>query len=129
MTFQKGDLVIATYKTGEYVCRYIEERHARNAVVEVLAVRRHPTQGDLHSPNQVEVPLFHQRKALAFHEKAVVHISGLIPYEGELLDYEASLRQAFDEKMAKLALRENEWADRSIQELKDLERYYFKPKA
>jgi kinase-associated protein B len=129
MTFQKGDLVITTYKTGEYICRYVEERHERKAVVEVLAVRRHPTQGDLHSPNQVEVPLFHQRKALAFHEKAVVHISGLTPYEGELPNYEDSLRQALDEKVEKLASRENEWADRSIQELKDLERHYFKPKA
>lgn len=129
MTFQKGDLVIATYKTGEYICRYIEDRNERNAVVEVLAVRRHPTQGDLHFPNEVEVPLFHQRKALAFHEKAVVHISGLTPFKDELPDYDTSLRQALDEKYAKLSEKKNEWSERSIQELKDLERDYFKSKS
>lgn len=126
MSFQKGDLVIATYKTGEYVCRYIEDRHERNAVVEVLAVRRHPTQGDLHNPNQVEVALFHQRKALAFHEKAVVHQSGLVAFEGEAPDYYESLRQALNEKVEKLEARDDEWATRSIEQLKDLERDYFK---
>ncbi|WEG10862.1 sporulation phosphorelay system protein KapB [Pullulanibacillus sp. KACC 23026] len=126
MSFEKGDLVIATYKTGEYVCRYIEDRHERNAVVEVLAVRRHPTQGDLHNPNQVEVALFHQRKALAFHEKAVVHQSGLVPFEGEVPDYQESLREALHEKLTKLETRNDEWAARSIQELKELEKDYFK---
>lgn len=126
MTFQKGDLVVATYKTGEYICRYIEDRHERDAVVEVLGVRRHPTQGDLHSPNQVEVALFHQRKALAHHEKAVVHISGLTPYEGDVPDYNISLREALDEKLNKLNERDDEWAKRSIEQLHDLEKHYFK---
>ncbi len=129
MSFEKGDLVIATYKTGEYVCRYIEERHERNAVVEVLAVRRHPTQGDLHSPNQVDVPLFHQRKALAFHEKAVVHQVGLVPFEGRLPDYYDSLKEALDAIYEKLKTRDTEWAEQSIQQLQDLEKDYFKSKA
>lgn len=126
MSFQKGDLVVATYKTGEYICRYVEDRHERDAVVEVLAVRRHPTQGDLHSPNQVEVALFHQRKALAHHEKAVVHTAGLTPYEGDAPEYKDSLRKALDEKLKKLKEREDEWAKRSIEELQDLEKHYFK---
>lgn len=126
MSFQKDDLVIATYKTGEYLCRYIEDRHERNAVVEVLAVRRHPTQGDLHNPNQVEVALFHQRKALSFHEKAVVNVSGLTLFEGDVPDYKASLRKALDEKLEKLNQRDDEWAKRSIQELRELEKAYFK---
>lgn len=126
MSFQKDDRVIATYKTGEYICRYIEERHGRNALVEVLAVRRHPTQGDLHNPNEVDVALFHQRKALSFREKAVVHQAGLVPFEGEVPDYKDSLRQALQEKIEKLQTREDEWAAQSIDQLRDLERDYFK---
>lgn len=60
-----------TYKTGKYFGRLFAER-PQGLVVEVLAVEKHPVQGDLHQPNQVDVPLFHIRTALHKHEKITV---------------------------------------------------------
>ncbi|MGV3489360.1 MAG: sporulation phosphorelay system protein KapB, partial [Tuberibacillus sp.] len=90
-TFPIGQTVTVKSKTGEYIAKLLEYRDEKYAVVEILAVLKHPTQGDLHYPNEVNVPLFHQRKAHAFHEKVVVNNNAIDRYEGEVPDYEPSL--------------------------------------
>jgi hypothetical protein len=64
---EPGDIVTAAYKTGNYIGRLTQIRPDRGkGVVQILAVLRHPVQGDLHQPGQADVPLFHERKALAY---------------------------------------------------------------
>ena len=120
-----NDLVKVRSKTGEYIAKFIEQRNEQSAVVETLAVLKHPTQGDLHNPNQADVPLFHQRKAHAFHEKVLVNMSSMSPYEGEVPDYTTSLRQAITEKMEPLQDREDLWAKKSYEHLEELYKEYF----
>jgi len=127
--FHQGDIVKVRSKTGEYVARFLEYRNEQYAVVEVLAVLKHPTQGDLHHPNEVHVPLFHERKAHAFHEKVLVNNHAILRYDGEIPDYETSLRTALAEKIAALADRDDPWAKKSVDILKSLEKEYFKTRS
>lgn len=60
---EAGTIVSVINKTGRYVAELVEWRQDK-ALVKILAVLRHPTQGDLHYPGQVDV-VFHQRRALA----------------------------------------------------------------
>ncbi|MDB5083792.1 MAG: kinase [Bacilli bacterium] len=121
--FTAGDVVIASYKTGEYIAELIEYNPPR-AVVKVLAVAKHPEQGDLHHPQAVEVPLFHQRRALAYQEKAVVLISTLTHFVHEIPDYNKSLQTAIETDLKNLQ-RLQQWAARSIDQLDQLKKDYF----
>lgn len=84
-------------------------------VVRILAVLKHPRQGDLHNPNEVDVPLFHERKALAHMERANMPEKMVKPYEGEIPDYNESLIESFH------TLKQELEADRSPHALKSLE--------
>lgn len=98
-----GDHVQAAYKSGTYIGELQEIKTAKaKAVVKVLAVLKHPTQGDLHNPGQADVPMFHQRKALAFGEFALVPLSSVKAYTGEIPDYLNSLHAAIDKDIATL---------------------------
>lgn len=88
--------VKAFYKTGAYVGK-IHSEDQRGTVVEILSVLKHPKQGDLHNPNSVDVPFFHERKALAHHEKAIIPTSMIKPHNGEFLEYKDSLITAVTE--------------------------------
>jgi len=125
-TLPIGSTVVAKSKTGEYIAKLLEYRNEQYALVETLAVLKHPTQGDLHFPNQVDVPLFHQRKAHAFHEKVVVNNNAIDLYEGDVPEYKASLRKAVDDKLEALRAKGNEWALKSIEMIQDLEKEYFR---
>jgi|HigsolmetaGSP11D_1036233.scaffolds.fasta_scaffold09859_2 kinase-associated protein B len=127
-TFQSGDIVAVRSKTGEYVAKFLSYRNEKYAVVEILAVLKHPTQGDLHFPNRVDVPLFHQRRAHAFREKVVVNHHAITSFDGEIPDYESSLKKAVEDKIAALEVKGNEWAQKSIALIKDLEKDYFQGK-
>lgn len=124
-----GELVIASYKTGTYIGRLCELRSPK-AVVEVLAVVQHPEQGNLHHPHQTEGIFFHQRRALAFQEKALMMIDFLVPYaDGEVPDYRKSLEKALEEevlRMQKLWLQPElqKWSLRAQEELTLLRREY-----
>lgn len=50
-------LVLASYKTGQYIGKAEDERN-QMVLVHVLAVKSHPRQGDLHHPKQADVPFF-----------------------------------------------------------------------
>lgn len=122
--YRVGDRVIAEYKSGQYIAE-ICELHPPKATVKVLAVCKHPLQGDLHRPHQTAVRLFHQRKALAYQEKVMLPLELLERYEGTVPDYSESLRQAVAREKAELQKQEGAWAQRALQELCSLEADYF----
>ncbi|MBN6187478.1 kinase-associated lipoprotein B [Aneurinibacillus sp. BA2021] len=120
-----GMTVTASYKSGEYIGELVELYPPRVAVVKILAVSKHPEQGDLHHPGRVDVPLFHQRRALSYEEKASVPLSTVRPYEGEIPKYEPSLRKAIEEEIIKHKNDPSEWAQRALAELETLRSEYF----
>ncbi|HET7627241.1 MAG TPA: kinase-associated lipoprotein B [Bacillales bacterium] len=122
--YAQGDLVYAIYKTGKYIGEIAGKEEGR-VLVKIRAVLRHPTQGDLHYPNQVNVA-FQQRRALAEFEKTWVHPASIKPFEGKVPDYNDSLRNALDAEITKLKEKNNDWAQKSIEMLEDLRRDYFK---
>ena len=121
-----GSIVSTTYKTGRYLAELVEWSKERSqALVKILAVLRHPTQGDLHYPGRVDVA-FQQRRALAFNEKTWVHSASVTLHEGEVPSYEKSLKTALEAEVDKLKQKGDAWSKRSIQELEDLRKDYFK---
>lgn len=123
-TFQVGDVVSAEYKTGRYAGRIVELTNTRKAAVQILAVLKHPEQGDLHNPMQADVAFFHQRRALAHNEIALMPLPTIEPYSGTVPDYRESLQRAvLHDKRELDNLRR--WAERALAELELLEKDYF----
>ncbi|MFZ0074973.1 kinase [Exiguobacterium sp. RIT452] len=117
-----------TYKTGKYFGRLFAER-PQGLVVEVLAVEKHPIQGDLHNPNQVDVPLFHVRPALHPHEKVTVAPSVVYAYDGEIPPYADSLRRAYEKDVERLNGQNPEadaFVQKCLENYKELESIYAK---
>ncbi len=117
-----------TYKTGKYFGRLFAER-PQGLVVEVLAVEKHPTQGDLHNPRAVDVPLFHVRQALHEHEKVVVPPSVVYAYDGEIPSYKESLKSAYDSAVEKLSAQADGmdvFAEKCLNNYRELETIYAK---
>ncbi|KHF40266.1 kinase-associated lipoprotein B [Halalkalibacter okhensis] len=121
-----GDVIVrAFYKTGAYIAELIERQEENGrALVKIRAVVKHPTQGDLHNPKMTNVPLFHQRKALAEFEKTWVPLSSLKGYEGDVPNYRESLIHALDEQMTKLEKEPSEWAQLSLKKLQECKKEY-----
>lgn len=122
--FEIGQIVTGTYKTGKYVGKIIEQRGDRY-LFEVLAVLKHPKQGDLHHPNSADVPLFHERRALAYKEKTNMPRVYIREYNEEIPDYNESLKKALYEEIEALQNDDSEFAKKSLQNLKNLEKSYF----
>lgn len=119
----QGKLVVMPYKSGVYIGETVEMSGAR-AVVKVLAVVKHPEQGDLHNPYDPDVPMFHERRALAYTEKANVLVRELKPYAGEAVpDYRASLTEALEAELRRLDGLKR-WAERGISQLEGLRTEY-----
>ena len=93
--FNIGDKVTAIYKTGKYIGE-INDIRPTSYLVKVLAVVKHPMQGDLHNPKQTEVSMFHQRRALAFRERTNVPKNMVRVFEEEIPEYKESLREAVE---------------------------------
>lgn len=125
--FQIGDRVTAEYKTGAYFGEVVEVSSSMKAAVRILAVKEHPTQGDLHNPMDPSVAFFHQRRALSYQEIALMPISTIRPYAGQIPDYQDSLKRALLTQISKLSEMEA-WAGRSLQELDQLQKEYFPTK-
>ncbi|UKS29032.1 kinase-associated lipoprotein B [Paenibacillus sp. HWE-109] len=123
-SFQIGDRVTAEYKTGTYFGEVVELTTSMKAAVRILAVKEHPTQGDLHNPMDPSVPFFHQRRALANQEIALMPISTIRLYTGNIPEYQDSLKRALSAQISKLSDMEA-WARRSLQELDQLQKDYF----
>ncbi|MFD1956491.1 sporulation phosphorelay system protein KapB [Paenibacillus thailandensis] len=125
-----GSLVLADIRTGRYIGE-ISEFYGPRAVVKILAVVRHPQQGDLHHPYDPDVPLFHERRALSYTEKSTVLLRDIEPFGGEVPDYSASLAEALDKQTEELAAslegaddRYKRWIERSIDTLRVLRADY-----
>jgi kinase-associated protein B len=102
-TLSVGDKVTAVYKTGAYIGEIVELAGTLKAAVKILAVVEHPTQGDLHQPKSAYVSMFHQRRALAYQEIALMPIATIHPYDGSIPEYKQSLKKALDTEIQKLA--------------------------
>ncbi|MED2973111.1 MULTISPECIES: sporulation phosphorelay system protein KapB [unclassified Fictibacillus] len=120
---EPGMKVTALYKTGKYIGEAEQIKNGK-VLVSVLSVLKHPRQGDLHNPNQSDVPFFHQRKALALHEKTWAPIHTVKPFDGEIPDYSSSLKAAFEEHLLEVVETDNQWAQKSLEELKKLKKEY-----
>ncbi|MDY0405254.1 kinase-associated lipoprotein B [Virgibacillus sp. 179-BFC.A HS] len=122
--FQIGDTVRAHYNSGTYIGKIVEDRGDR-MLVEVLAVVKHPLQGDIHNYNQVEGVFFHERKALAFHEKANIKKPAIHLFEGEIPSYGASLKKAVEEAKQKLSEKDTAFNRLALEKIQDLEKAYY----
>jgi kinase-associated protein B len=122
-SFKIGDLVTAIYKTGKYIGEVTNERPGVY-VVKVLAVLKHPRQGDLHNPNQADVQLFQERKALAFTEQANIPEKMVKPFDEEIPAYNDSLIEAFQHLKQDLQKDDSDFAQKSLENLQSLKREY-----
>ena len=119
---EAGAFAAIRYKTGEYIGEIMEVSGHR-ALVKVLAVLKHPEQGDLHNPYDPDVPMFHERRALSFTEKTYVPLGDMRPYSGGVPDYKQSLAAAVERELAALD-KLKRWAERGSGQLEQLGREY-----
>src|SRR5690625_3319887 len=123
-TINVGDIVQTKYNSGVYVGKVIEDR--RNFwLVEVQAVLKHPEQGDLHRPNQVEGVAFHERKALAYKEKMNARKRDTEQYNEEVPNYEQSLKNAIIEFEKDLTREDTPFNKASLLKLNDLKKHFY----
>lgn len=119
-----GEIVTAFNKTGKYIGEITEDRGG-TYLVRILAVLKHPMQGDLHNPKQTEVTMFHQRRALSYREQTNVTKNMVKKYSGDIPDYKQSLRIAVDNMKASLSEDPTDFNKLSLQHIIDLEKDYF----
>ncbi|MDT9026164.1 MULTISPECIES: kinase-associated lipoprotein B [Rossellomorea] len=120
---QIGDYVTAFYKTGKYIGEVTGERPGAY-VVKILSVLKHPRQGDLHNPQEVDVPIFHERKALAHREQANMPEKMVKPFDGNIPDYNESLVSAYLTLKKELAEDPTPHAKKSLETLGSIQREY-----
>ncbi|MEK4252238.1 sporulation phosphorelay system protein KapB [Paenibacillus sp. FSL W7-1287] len=122
LEFHIGQRVTAKVRTGVYIGEIVE-RYDPRLVVQVLAVVKHPEQGDLHHPYNPDVPMFHERRALAYTEKTTVLPRDVEHYEGDIPDYKESLLHAAQQELEKLD-KLNRWTAKSMENIKALMESY-----
>ncbi|HLR64181.1 MAG TPA: sporulation phosphorelay system protein KapB [Pseudogracilibacillus sp.] len=123
-TIEIGSIVQTRYNSGVYIGKVLEDR--RNfLLVEVLAVLEHPLQGDLHNRGLVEGVAFHERKALAHHEKMNARKRDTIKYEGDVPNYVDSLKDAVTRFKAQLQEERTPFNELSLSRLHDLEVHFY----
>jgi kinase-associated protein B len=120
---QIGEIVTAIYKTGKYIGEITDVR-PQHYLVRVLAVIKHPMQGDLHNPKDADVLIFHERRALAYREQANIPYKMVKPFENEVPEYSTSLKEAVDKMKKELTETPSEWAEMSIKSIASLEKDY-----
>ncbi|KIX90608.1 kinase [Staphylococcus microti] len=107
------------HKTGVYVVEVVDDT-SDQTLVKVVQVIKHPKQGDLHSPNEVEGVFFHERKALSLYEKRYTSQSKLKPFDGERQDYTDSLQQALTALETELHQTDTPYTRTALQCLENL---------
>lgn len=122
-TFQTGDVVTGIYKTGKYIGEITNVR-PQHYLVKVLAVMKHPMQGDLHNVKQADVPFFHERRALAFREQTNIPQAMVKRYDDDVPNYKESLQKALTEQIMQLQEDDTPFAKRSLQVLEQLKNDY-----
>ena len=131
--------VTIEYKSGAYIGKAIDVSPPRT-LVEIMAVLRHPMQGDLHHPYEPDVPMFHERRASSHREKVWVPTASLKTYEGDVPAYDESLRRAWEQhvQLVNRMIEEGEasalanrhpgltlWAEKALVHLRRLESDYW----
>ncbi len=111
------------HKTGQYVVEVIEEI-GNQLLVKILAVLKHPRQGDLHSPNEVENVFFHERKALSQFEKRYTTAQFLKAYNEEVPNYIESLKSSIYELEEKIKKKNNAYSDQALKCIEQLKKDY-----
>ena len=111
------------HKTGVYGVEIVEESNDQ-VLVKVMQVIKHPKQGDLHHPNEVEGVFFHERKALSLYEKRFTTKSKLKPFEDEIMPYTDSLQQAITMLENKLKTSDTPFNQQSLACLEALKSDY-----
>lgn len=119
---QVGDLVRAEVRSGQYAGELVEMNGPR-ALVKVLAVLKHPEQGDLHNPYNPDVPMFHERRALSYTEKTTVLLRDVKRYTGNVPDYSESLKAAAAAEIEVLD-RLQRWAAKGLEQMQQLQKEY-----
>lgn len=117
-----GDNVRAEIRSGHYLGELAEINGPR-ALVKVLAVLKHPEQGDLHNPYNPDVPMFHERRALSFTEKTNVLLRDVKRHTGIIPEYNDSLRAAAEAEIASLD-RLQRWAAKGLEQMQELLKEY-----
>jgi kinase-associated protein B len=120
---REGAIVVGIYKTGKYVGKILDMRDER-LLITIQAVLKHPTQGDLHAPQQVNVPLFHRRKALSHNEKVWLPLSVVKHFNDEVPTYTDSLNAALLEQERQLKALDSDWAIECLKCLEELQEDY-----
>ncbi|MEH7118739.1 kinase-associated lipoprotein B [Neobacillus vireti] len=120
---QVGNVVTGIYKTGKYIGEITEIR-PQHYLVRVLAVVKHPMQGDLHHPKDADVLFFHERKALSYREQTNIPKQMVKPFEGEVPNYQESLKEALEKLGKELTEANSEWADMSLRAIESLKKDY-----
>jgi kinase-associated protein B len=123
--FKIGDIVTGIYKTGKYIGEVTEER-PQHYLIRVLAVLKHPMQGDLHNPKDADVLVFHERRALSFREQTNIPKQMVKAYDIEVPDYQQSLKEAVEKAKKELTENQTPWAEMSLKMYASLEKDYFK---
>ncbi|MEW9502007.1 kinase-associated lipoprotein B [Jeotgalibacillus marinus] len=121
--FENGQFVRAFYKTGAYIAQVTEDKGS-HAVVQIKEVTKHPRQGDLHHPNEVDVPLFHERKALSFNERANIPYSMIKSFDGQVGDYFDSLKSTVNDLQKDLTSKPNPFNEKSKAALQGVKKEY-----
>lgn len=111
------------HKTGVYGVEIVEDSNDQ-VLVKVMQVIKHPKQGDLHHPNEVEGVFFHERKALSLYEKRFTTKSKLKPFEDEIMPYTDSLQQAITTLENKLNTSDTPFNQQSLACLEALKTDY-----
>lgn len=117
-----GELVTVQVRTGIYIGE-VFELYEKRLVVKILAVLKHPEQGDLHHPYEPDVPMFHERRALAYTEKTTVLPKDVQRYNGVVPDYKQSLAEAAQHELLRLDKLQR-WAAKSKATLEDVIKTY-----
>ena len=120
-----GDRVTAIYKTGKYAGEITDIR-PEHYLVRMLAVLKHPKQGDLHNPKDADVGIFHERRALAYREQANVPRKMVKPFDNEIPDYRESLQDSVVKFKETLKDDDSAWSTQSLKNIETLEKDYFK---
>lgn len=121
-TYEVGQLVQAKVRSGIYIGE-VYEIYSPRYVVKILAVVKHPEQGDLHHPQDPDVPLFHERRALSYTEKTTVLARDMQLYKGEIPEYNQSVIRAAQLQLEQLH-KLNQWSSKSIEVLTELMQDY-----
>lgn len=111
-----------SYKTGQYIVESLGA-HPNGELIQIAAVLIHPRQGDLHHPGAADF-FFHERKALSYHEKRIVHPNLLKPYEGNLPDYVSSLQNALSAMEQKLKQSDDDFSRLALKNVQSLKQEY-----